>query len=214
MNTRYCTRCGHICSMSDKFCMACGASLAAAPAAPEKPAVAVQEGAEVPPQYASVSQPSDPQGAPVPEASCSAATQTAASGLFCRHCGYPLAPGAAYCTNCLTRLGEGDGFCPFCGHAVYPQMPACAACGRAIPPVANAKSRVAAGLLGIFLGAFGVHNFYLGYDGKAIAQLLMTLVGWMVVLPAIAAAIWSLIEGIMLLAGVITVDGRGHRLKD
>ena len=25
------------------------------------------------------------------------------------------------------------------------------------------KSKMAAGLLGIFLGTFGVHNFYLGY---------------------------------------------------
>ena len=33
------------------------------------------------------------------------------------------------------------------------------------------KSKVAAGLLAIFLGAFGVHNFYLGYTGKAVAQL-------------------------------------------
>lgn len=120
----------------------------------------------------------------------------------------------AYCTNCLTRVGEGDGFCQFCGQAVYPQMPLCTVCGRAIPPATDAKSRLAAGLLGIFLGSLGVHNFYLGYDGKAIAQLLMTLIGWMFVFPLIASAIWSLVEGIMLLGGVITVDGRGRRLKD
>ncbi len=39
----------------------------------------------------------------------------------------------------------------------------------------QAKSKMAAGLLGIFLGAFGVHNFYLGYTGKAIAQLLISI---------------------------------------
>ncbi len=32
----------------------------------------------------------------------------------------------------------------------------------------NGKSKVAANLLGIFLRAFGVHNFYLGYTGKII----------------------------------------------
>ena len=37
------------------------------------------------------------------------------------------------------------------------------------------KSKIVAGLLGIFLGAIGVHNFYLGYTGKAIAQLLISL---------------------------------------
>ena len=38
----------------------------------------------------------------------------------------------------------------------------------AYPPVGTPlKSKMAAGLLGIFLGAFGVHNFYLGYTTKA-----------------------------------------------
>ena len=30
----------------------------------------------------------------------------------------------------------------------------------------NQKSKVAAGLFGIFLGSFGVHNFYLGFTGS------------------------------------------------
>lgn len=41
----------------------------------------------------------------------------------------------------------------------------------------NAKSKMAAGLLGIFLGSFGVHNFYLGYTTKAVIQLVCTIVG-------------------------------------
>lgn len=36
------------------------------------------------------------------------------------------------------------------------------------------KSKIVAGLLGLFLGTLGVHNFYLGYTGKAVAQLLLT----------------------------------------
>lgn len=44
------------------------------------------------------------------------------------------------------------------------------------PPVGTPlKSKMAAGLLGIFLGAFGVHNFYLGYTTKAVIQLCLTL---------------------------------------
>lgn len=62
------------------------------------------------------------------------------------------------------------------------------------------KSKMAAGLLGIFLGAFGVHNFYLGNTGKAVAQLLLTLVGWILLgLGPLAAAIWGLVEGILIL---------------
>lgn len=76
----------------------------------------------------------------------------------------------------------------------------------------NAKSKMAAGLLGIFLGGLGVHNFYLGYTGKAVAQLLISLLScgflsW-------ASAIWGLIEGILLLTGSINVDGEGNPLRD
>ena len=42
------------------------------------------------------------------------------------------------------------------------------------------KSKIVAGLLGLFLGTLGVHNFYLGYTGKAVAQLLLTLIGWII----------------------------------
>lgn len=76
----------------------------------------------------------------------------------------------------------------------------------------NAKSKIAAGLLGIFLGAFGVHNFYLGFTGKAIAQLLISLLscGFL----AFVSSIWGLIEGILILTGSINVDADGNPLKD
>ncbi|MDR2567050.1 MAG: TM2 domain-containing protein [Bifidobacteriaceae bacterium] len=65
------------------------------------------------------------------------------------------------------------------------------------PPNPNAKSKIAAGLLGIFLGAFGVHNFYLGRTGPAVAQLLITVLslGFL----GFVSGIWGLIEGIMIL---------------
>ena len=42
-------------------------------------------------------------------------------------------------------------------------------------PQVGQKSKVAAGILGILLGALGVHNFYLGYTGKGVAQLLISV---------------------------------------
>jgi TM2 domain-containing membrane protein YozV len=42
-------------------------------------------------------------------------------------------------------------------------------------------------LLGIFLGSFGVHNFYLGYIKKAVIQLVISLIataGYMVIIFA------------------------------
>lgn len=83
----------------------------------------------------------------------------------------------------------------------------------------GAKSKMAAGLLGIFLGSLGVHNFYLGYTGKAVAQLLLTLVGWILVgLGPIAAAIWGLVEGILILSSQYGSpwhkDANGQELTD
>ncbi|SDH45952.1 TM2 domain-containing membrane protein YozV [Myroides phaeus] len=40
-------------------------------------------------------------------------------------------------------------------------------------PIDNKK--MAAGLLGIFLGPWGVHKFYLGYSTEGIIQILITL---------------------------------------
>lgn len=74
------------------------------------------------------------------------------------------------------------------------------------------KSKMAAGLLGIFLGCFGVHNFYLGYTGKAVAQLLIAVLTCGV--GAIVTSVWGLIEGILILTGSIAVDGKGYPLAE
>ena len=86
------------------------------------------------------------------------------------------------------------------------------------PVVMSTKSKIAAGLLGIFLGSLGVHNFYLGNTGKAVAQLLLTLVGWIVVVGPMISSIWGLIEGIMILAShqgdSWHQDSNGYELQD
>ena len=65
------------------------------------------------------------------------------------------------------------------------------------PPAYPGKSKVAAGILALLLGAFGIHNFYLGYTGKALFQLLGTFLSCgMLALPI---AIWAFIEGILIL---------------
>ena len=74
------------------------------------------------------------------------------------------------------------------------------------------KSKIVAGLLGIFLGCFGVHNFYLGYTGKAVAQLLLSILSCFILAPL--SAIWGLIEGVLLLVGSIPTDANGIPLGD
>jgi len=38
------------------------------------------------------------------------------------------------------------------------------------------KSKLAAGLLGVFLGSLGIHRFYLGYVGIGIIQIIVTII--------------------------------------
>jgi len=69
------------------------------------------------------------------------------------------------------------------------------------------KSKVVAGLLGIFLGIFGAGRFYLGYTGIGVAQLIVSLVTFG------AGAIWGLIDGIIILTGGVKTDSRNIPLK-
>ena len=61
------------------------------------------------------------------------------------------------------------------------------------------KDKIAAGLLALFLGAFGIHKFYLGYSKAGIIMILVFIVGFVLILPPIAISIIALIEGIIYL---------------
>ena len=65
------------------------------------------------------------------------------------------------------------------------------------------KTKLAAGLLGIFLGSIGVHKFYLGDSKAGIIRIVVTVV------TCGLGGIWGLIEGIMILAnGGVDAEGR------
>ena len=125
---------------------------------------------------------------------------------------------AAVCVKCGVPVGAGQNFCPFCGAQTAPGAAVCLNCGAALvapqpqAPAGQQKSKIAAGLLGIFLGTFGVHNFYLGYTGKAVAQLLISILSCGVL--AGVSSIWGLVEGIMILTGSIKVDGKGFPIGE
>lgn len=156
--------------------------------------------------------------------------------MFCKNCGSQMNDNAAFCVTCGAAAGQGNAYCGNCGNEVAPGAAVCLKCGAmlnmaSVPNTALyaggqvQKSKLCAGLLGIFLGGYGVHNFYLGYTGKAIAQVLMGGLGVLLTIlscgvlsfflfPAIASGIWGLIEGIMILTGSISVDGKGVPLKE
>ena len=76
----------------------------------------------------------------------------------------------------------------------------------------NSKSKVTAGLLGIFFGCFGAHNFYLGYKAKAIIQLCLTVIAFGCG-GAFISFIWSLIEAIRIFAGSVSCDAYGNPIE-
>lgn len=128
---------------------------------------------------------------------------------------------AAICPNCGVAKGIGNNYCPNCGAHTMPGANACTNCGvmlvspaqqQAQMAVAPSKSKMAAGLFGIFLGGLGVHNFYLGYTGKAVAQLLITVLTCGAGL--VVSGTWGFIEGILILCGNINKDGKGNPLLD
>lgn len=116
--------------------------------------------------------------------------------MFCPNCGTQNPDGANNCMNCGTSLN------------LQAQQPMG---GYQSNPINNGderKSKLAAGLLGIFLGGWGIHNFYLGFTSKAIIQIVVTLVTCGV------GSLWGLIEGILILCGNINADAKGNPLKD
>ncbi|MCX6006777.1 MAG: NINE protein [Chloroflexi bacterium] len=71
--------------------------------------------------------------------------------------------------------------------------------------ISGAKSRVAYILLGLTLGILGIHNFYAGYNKKAVTQLLISvLLCWTVIAPT-AVGIWCIVD-----VCTVTKDAQGR----
>lgn len=131
---------------------------------------------------------------------------------FCGNCGSTVSPGAAVCLRCGFVPTALRNFCQNCGINVQPGQAVCTRCGFVIgggggggQVGSGEKSKVAAGLLAIFLGGLGVHKFYLGYNTAGIILLATTLIGICLSIVVIGLFIvWipgtiALIEGIIYL---------------
>ena len=96
----------------------------------------------------------------------------------------PAGPMTKYCFACGAVLDARAEICPKCG--VRQQPPP----GQSID-AALGRSRVVAALLGIILGGFGIHKFYLGKIGQGIIYLIF----FWTAIPAIV----GFVEGIWYL---------------
>ena len=65
------------------------------------------------------------------------------------------------------------------------------------------KTKIAAGLLGLFLGSIGVHKFYIGDSKAGVIRIVVTVVTCGI------GGLWGVIEGIMILAnGGVDAEGK------
>jgi len=104
---------------------------------------------------------------------------------FCYGCGRLLHASATACPHCGAQqravqpanslaLGR-EVFCRACGAGLNAAAPLCPNCGapqRAASTGGGDKSRIAAAILALFLGGFGIHKFYLGQTGLGVLYLL------------------------------------------
>ena len=68
------------------------------------------------------------------------------------------------------------------------------------PPSSGNSKRVSAGVLGILLGALGIHKFVLGYSKAGVIMLLVSILGSVFLfLGPIIMGIIGLVEGIIYL---------------
>ena len=112
----------------------------------------------------------------------------------CPQCGAPIDPGATECKFCGEKLAVQQAAQQV--QQPQPQVVIQQAAPQqvyvtGINPSWPIKNKIAAGLLGIFFGAIGVHKFYMGKIGMGILYLCFCWTG----IPAIV----GFIEGIIYL---------------
>lgn len=93
--------------------------------------------------------------------------------------------------------------CECCENCVLQAKERGGACGETmkVGPTYKRKIRAVYVVLGFFLGAIGVHNYYAGYKYRAATQLLITVVSLGYLL--IVSWIWAIVE-------IIIVDHDAH----
>lgn len=130
--------------------------------------------------------------------------------MYCKNCGNSMDPNAAICVKCGVQKGTGANYCPNCGSSINPGAGFCTVCGSSLtgPGSGEPKSKLAAVLLAFFLGALGIHDFYLGYTKNGILKIVLTLVSC-----GIVGEIWAFIDFIRLLTGDLHTDAYGVELR-
>ncbi|MDD5590926.1 MAG: TM2 domain-containing protein [Dehalococcoidales bacterium] len=177
--------------------------------------------------------------------------------MYCRKCGNKVPDNSKFCDSCGAAVNANlsssvPAATPPARPSAYQSESDIARAGaevtRAKVNLASAaayatgsdispKSRLAATLLAVFLGAFGAHRFYLGKYGSAAGMLVLTILYFVIagvtgtgimfqpnlammnlwalgfaLIPLMIVSIWAFVDFIVVVSGHMK-DGKGRRVK-
>ena len=125
------------------------------------------------------------------------------------------------CEYCDNQMPRGVSRCPYCGGPVAAQDEIGSEIernqGLCVPNTPSetkrfaqnnfdrnpGKNKLAYILLGVFLGEFGIHNFYTGYIARGVIKLLITFLSFGTLFWI--SWVWSLVE-----ICTVRIDARGY----
>ena len=122
--------------------------------------------------------------------------------MYCKNCGSQMDPNQAICVKCGFKKGEGNKFCQNCGKEVTPNASVCLSCGYAITNNGGdlaGQDKMTVGLVALFLGGLGIHNFMMGETKKGIVKIVADILCGLGVLL-------GLIDAIRIFSGSYKVD--------
>jgi TM2 domain-containing membrane protein YozV len=90
-------------------------------------------------------------------------------------------------------------------HSPPPYTPGSPYAPQPIAPYAEQKSKVAAALFAFFLGAFGVHGFYLGNNSMGVTYLALTLVSLPLILVLVGLIWWFIVGPLCLIQAILYI---------
>ena len=137
--------------------------------------------------------------------------------MYCSNCGKEIDNNAEVCIHCGCKQNKVNKYCTNCGAEINENAEICVKCGCKIKKnnvddvlagfSGGTRQKLVAALLAFFLGVFGVHDFYLGYNKNGIIKLVCTLTG----IGALITSVWAIIDLVKILTGS-KLDADGNPL--
>ena len=139
-----------------------------------------------------------------------------------------------YCNYCGSKVDDHATKCPFCGAPIEPEQSVDHEeaeqktyykepkketlhynYGMEYDSNENrstsSKSRMIAGILALFLGRYGIHDFYLGYKQKGLVKLLVAIFLSRVPFVTLVLTILAIYDAVMIFTGKVQ-DAYGAEL--